>query len=437
MDTANNRVCIYTPEITARISYTCAVFFDGKAKLVSSTDEFLIYSGIRINYSLDKIPGSFQIIPHGLLTEKNIFQQDTHCFEWNDNKAFFKTDGDIAFDIFAASFYLLSRYEEYLPHEKDIYGRYAHTNSLAYKEGFLDIPLVNLWMQSLKKLLEDFYPSHQFPIPNPKFRFLPTYDIDIAYAYRYQPLWKNVLAFFRDLVQGKIDKVIERGNVYAGQKQDPFDTFSWLDELHARYKLQPAYFFLTIIKRGKYDKNLSADSKGLQRLYNKLASVYVTGLHPSWQSGTEEDLLLKEKDRLEKIVQHKIFISRNHYLRFTVPHTYRRLVAVDITDDHSMAYGTINGFRASYAMPYRWYDLEKEEITHLVIHPFCFMEANSFFEQGFTAEEAGKEMQYYHDIVKKVNGQFITLFHNHFLTEQPEWVEWRKMYEDFLGRNFG
>ena len=102
-----------------------------------------------------------------------------------------------------------------------------------------------------------------------------------------------------------------------------------------------------------------------------------------------------------------------------------------------MAYGTINGFRASYTLPHRWYDLEKETMTMLTIHPFCFMEANSFFEQGYSAEQAGEEMQYYHDVVKKVNGEFIILFHNHFLTEQLEWVEWRKMYERFLQNNFG
>ena len=136
------------------------------------------------------------------------------------------------------------------------------------------------------------------------------------------------------------------------------------------------------------------------------------------------------------MIQKPIVLSRNHYLRFTIPHTYRRLIDAGITDDYSMAYGGVNGFRASYALPYRWYDLEKETVTNLVVHPFCFMEATSFFNQGFTAAQAGEEMQYYYDAVKSVNGEFITLFHNHFLTEQVEWVEWRGMYERFLERNF-
>jgi hypothetical protein len=165
--------------------------------------------------------------------------------------------------------------------------------------------------------------------------------------------------------------------------------------------------------------------------------VYTTGIHPSWQSGTDEWLLEKEIETLQTITGNPVKFSRNHYLRFTVPHTCRRLIAAGITDDHSMAYGAINGFRASYALPYRWYDLERECMTPLTIHPFCFMEASSFFEQGYGASQAGEELQYYHDTVKNVSGELITLFHNHFLTEQAEWIAWREMYEAFLAKNFG
>ncbi|MBV9989277.1 MAG: polysaccharide deacetylase family protein [Chitinophagaceae bacterium] len=438
MDRAiTNELLIYTPEVSPRLGYIANTLSGGKVRISSDKAEIEAHAGPVINYSPDPITGALHIQPHGLLTENAIKPQSPDCFEWNGLKVFFRTAGDIPFDLFAAAFYLISRYEEYLPHSVDAYGRYAHENSLAYRNEFLNQPLVNLWMQRLDVELSAKFPQPTFKMQHSKFRFLPTYDIDIAYAYAAQPVWKNVAGFFRDLLQGKIDKVIERGNSYTGRHADPFDTFGWLDELHARYRLKPAYFFLTLIKRGLYDKNLPAASAALQRLYKKLAAVYVTGLHPSWRSGDEEGLLLQEKEKLEAIVGHRIFVSRNHYLRFTLPHSYRRLSAAGITDDHSMAYGTVNGFRASYALPFRWYDLEKEQVTQLVVHPFCFMEANSFFQQHYSAEQAGAEIQYYYDTVKNVEGELITLFHNHFLTLQPEWVEWRRMYEQFLQSNFG
>jgi hypothetical protein len=434
LGTSASEVLIYAKKVSPRLSYIISVLFHGKARITSSKNEFWAHEGGRINYSTEQIETTFQVVPHGLLTEQGIREQPVQCLQWNNLPVFFPTNGDIPFDLFSAAFYLITRYEEYLPNEPDQYGRYTHTSSLAYRENFLRLPLVNLWMQHFEAALQSRF-GQSLKISASKFRFLPTYDIDIAYAYRHQSLVKNLAGFFRDLLTGKQEKVLERGNVYSGRQKDPFDVFAWLDELHAKYKLTPAYFFLAIIKRGQYDKNLPASSKALQQLYRKLAAVYVTGIHPSWQSGTEETLLAKEKQKLEGIVGHKIFVSRFHYLRFRLPHSYRGLIAESLTDDHSMAYGAVNGFRASYALPFRWYDLEKEAVTPLVVHPFCFMEATAFFEQGYTAEQAREEMQYYHDIVQKVNGEFITLFHNHFLTEQPEWIAWRNMYEDFLEKN--
>ena len=409
--------------------------------LTNSKEHFLTNVGTKINYSTEKIgEESFWIVPYGLLDEIDLREFEINIFEWEGQKAFFATGGDLPFDIFSAAFYLLSRYEEYLPHTLDEYGRYAHTNSIAFKEAFLNFPIVNLWVQHFSELLCKRM-VNTITIPpmagqNSCFHFVPTYDIDIAYCYLHRPKWKNVMGFFRDLLQGKFEKILERAKVYSGRAKDPFDTFDWIDSLHIKCRLDPIYFFLTILKRGEYDKNLSANSGALQQLYKKLSSKYTTGIHPSWQSGTDTYLLDKEIKRLENILQRQVSISRNHYLRFSIPGTYQRLLNAGITDDYSMGYAAINGFRASYALPFHWYDLKEEKITDLVIHPFCFMEANSYFHQGFSAVEAGEELQFYHDLVKQVNGEFITLFHNHFLTEQPEWIEWREMYENFLQKNF-
>lgn len=427
---------MYASQVTARVRYIFKELFPLVA-LTDSREQFAAYLGVKICYAKEKFcNNTLWIVPYGLLEQENIRSQEITFGEWKKKKVFFLTGGDLPFDVFSAAFYLLSRYEEYLPHEKDQYGRYSHVNSIAYKEAFLDTPLVNEWMKLLEHELRERCSQLRFAIQRSKFSFLPTYDVDEAFSYRHKPLWKNILGFFRDLLQSKLEQVVERGNVYSGRKQDPYDTFDWIESLHEKYNLTPTWFFLTILKRGEYDKNLHAGSKPLQELYKRLASKHNTGLHPSWQSGTDEWLLEKELNKLVEITGKPITASRNHYLRFTVPHTYRRLIAAGITDDYSMAYGNVNGFRASYAAPFRWFDLERNMETGLVIHPFCFMEATSFFNQHYSAGEAGKEMQYYHDVVKKVNGEFITLFHNHFLTEQPQWIAWREMYEDFISRNF-
>ncbi|MEO8174555.1 MAG: polysaccharide deacetylase family protein [Sediminibacterium sp.] len=431
---------IYTTYISNRLQYSVDTLF----KQISSvpfelTADINLYQQSdatgRINYSIAKIEGDeVWIQPHSLLFEKDIHTQTIECFEWNNLKAFFKTGGDIPFDIFAASFYLITRYEEYLQHTEDEYGRYGYSNSAAFKENFLHLPLINLWQKELLKLLQQKFLS--LSIPNSQFRFLPTYDIDIAYSYLHKPFLNNIGGICKELFTGKWKQLAERAGVLPGFIKDPFVNYDLLDTLHEMYNLHPVYFFLVAEKRKLYDKNISPHNKYMKQLIRWHARKYLTGIHPSWQSGDNDAILKKEFLLFEEIINKKTTTSRQHYIRMNLPVTYRLLMEYGITDDYSMGYGSINGFRASVASAFFWYDLEKDEPTQLMVHPFCYMEANSFFEQHYTPQQAAEEIQQYHDIVKSVNGKMITIFHNHFITEQQQWIDWRNMYIDFLKKNF-
>jgi hypothetical protein len=162
------------------------------------------------------------------------------------------------------------------------------------------------------------------------------------------------------------------------------------------------------------------------------AAQYTIGLHPSWHSGNDPSFLIKEKKYLEEITKQSIIHSRQHYIRFTLPETFRRLLAAGITKDYSMGYGTANGFRASIASSFYWYDLEKEETTNLLLHPFCFMDANSFYEQKFSSEQALEELLSYYCEIKKVNGTMITIWHNSFLGTDNLYKGWKEIYYKFL-----
>ena len=121
-----------------------------------------------------------------------------------------------------------------------------------------------------------------------------------------------------------------------------------------------------------------------------------------------------------------------HYLRFDLPVTYRRLIAAGISDEYSMGYGTINGFRASVATPFFWYDLKNESKTSLCVYPFCFMDANAYFEERKTAEEAARELARFYETVRSVRGTMITIWHNNFLGSDPEFEGWQEVYEQFI-----
>ena len=171
-------------------------------------------------------------------------------------------------------------------------------------------------------------------------------------------------------------------------------------------------------------------------LIKKTVLKYQTGIHPSWQSGENVSLLEQEIKTLSKLTQQPVINSRQHYLKMTIHETYPYLIHAGIKNDYTLGYGTSNGFRASYAHAFNWYDLKNEITTDLVLHPFCYMDANSIFELRSPIYEAKKELQELFDQVKNVDGEMICIFHNHFLTDQPEWVEWKSMLIEFLADNF-
>jgi hypothetical protein len=426
---------LYSHTISPRLQYITDFIgkeIFGKPLEITADKEIFIQSAApKINYSKEKISETeYWIQPHSLVFEKGIKQQTVKCFDINGQKAFFKIEGDFPFDIFAACFYLLSRYEEYMPHEKDMYGRFAYENSLAFKKGFLHLPLINLWLQSFKESLKQKFT--QLTIRHSLFTFLPTYDIDEAFSYKYKQWWRTTGATIKSVIRGQWSAVDERIKVLRGIKKDPFDSYNWMDQLHRQYNLKPYYFFLVARKTGKYDKNILPSKKAMQDLIRRHSNHYTIGIHPSWQSGDDADKLKFEILKLGHITGKQVLSSRQHFIRFTLPYTYRQLIDLGIESDFSMGYGSINGFRASVASPFYWYDLAKEEQTKLLLYPFCFMDANSFFEQRFSSQQALDEMRQYYNIVKSVNGMFISIWHNTFLGTSELFAGWRDVYEQFI-----
>jgi hypothetical protein len=427
---------LFTENITNRLQFVCEFvgneIFNQPIKLTNNKSEFLSSREPKLNYSNDSLtPEEFHLVPHRLLFENDIRTQQISCKSINGNRAFFMNDdGHFPFDLFAATFYLLSRYEEYLPHQKDEYGRFSHKESLAFREGFLHLPLINLWLEDFKLALRDRIKDLHFH--RKTFKFIPTYDIDIAWKYKHKGWIRNIGGCFNSAVKGDWSILNERIAVLRNNQKDPFEAYEWLDALHLYCRMKPYYFFLLAEKPKGYDKNISPSNRQLQQLVAYHAARDRVGIHPSWQSGDNRKLLKEEIGWLEFITGEKPKYSRQHYIRFELPDSMDELIRSGIEKDFSMGYGDVNGFRASVASSFKWFNLLKNETTSLTIFPFCFMDANAFYEQKLTAQQAFTELMQYYYVVKKVNGLLITIWHNNFLGSEKVFKPWKNVYELFL-----
>lgn len=426
-------VLIYTHKLTPRLIYIFkTVFTDILQVNVGFTNdvaEFEKSEGIKINYSSSKLNSGIFFQSSKLLFENHLEKQDITIFKFYSYPCFYPVEqsSEFPFDPFAASFYLMSRYEEYLSHKKDEHGRFLASESLAFKHNFLTVPLVNIWINTIAKRIEMLYPNFKFPKRD--FQYQSTIDIDNAYAYKHKGFLRTTGALIKALLKG--DNFSDRLKTIVGNKKDPYDTFVYQSTIHKRYDISPIYFFL-LGDYGKNDKNISVKNKTFQSLIKSVSANNSIGIHPSYASNSFTEKIKIEKERLETISQKEMTKSRQHYLKLSLPKTYRNLIDNDLLEDHTMGYAELPGFRASICSPYFFYDLEKEHETNLKIFPFTVMEATFQYYKKNTPEKALEQILALMQIVKEVNGTFISVWHNESLSDEGIWKGWKIVYEKML-----
>ncbi len=438
----NSSFIIFTRRKSSRLSYITKVLFghflDCKCQLTRDLALFQRHPGPRINYSDQRIlDEEIWMPPADLLFEKEIHQPGLRPFspEGNLQASFFhhKKGAGFPFDFFSLSFYLLSRYEEYttLKESFDQHGRFKASHSTASNYHFLDLPLVDLWLDKFLERVKLLFPDLSYS--EKKFRFLPTFDVDLAWAYRERPLFRQLAGITRDILKGRWKALQERQKVIRGLSPDPFDTFEALKTMHRSYDFTPIFFFL-LGDPGRYDRNISPDNEQLQVLIRDLQKDYRVGIHPSYRSHRDSRILIEEIERLKKIGHAPVTDSRFHFLKFKLPESYRRLIDAGIRHDYSMGYAGQPGFRASTALPFPWYDLEKEEMTDLMIHPFQVMDGTLKNYLKISPESAQKLVFKMMHNTAEAGGIFSTLWHNSSFSYIEGWERWAPLYEAILKR---
>lgn len=366
-----------------------------------------------------------------LLFETGIKEQEINVSEYKGVKTLFPfyQNATLPFDPFAASFYLVTRYEEYQPYIKDEFGRFDARESVAYCNGFLQKPIVNYWAEMIKNAILNCFPDFHFP--QKKFLFVPTIDIDNAWAYLHKGVVRSTGGLITSLVHLNFGEFANRIKVFAGINPDPYDSYEFQFRLHQQYNLHPLYFVL-FADYGKYDKNPPVLNRNYQLLIKSISDYAELGIHPSFASFESPEKLKKEVDRLSNMVNKEIKNSRQHFLRLAMPITYRNLRNLDIENDYTMGYASQPGFRAGICNSYSFYDLDLEEETKLRIHPFMVMDGTLRQYLKLSPSEAMKTIKPIIDEVKAVNGTFISLWHNESLGTTTRWKGWREVYEDMV-----
>lgn len=420
-------ILIYTHISSARIKYVMDLVFntvlDMPYELTNDRQQYERSDLPKLAYTKEINSTGITIKAQGLLLEKGISGINPVADNSKDFPVFFPSlcYDFLGYDLFAMVFYFATRYEEYGTPETDQHQRFKAEASIAFKNSCLNIPFLNLAINDFAKKLKQEFPSLEFK--KRPFNFLSTIDIDNAFAYAHKGFKRNAGGLLKDAASLKFSKVYERIKSNADDRKDPYNTFEKINALSHDTNTKLQYFVL-IGDHAAYDKNPDHRNAAFRKLLKDLSEKYPLGLHPSYESFNDPTKIETEKKRLEAITGKKVTSARCHFLRIKFPDTYRHFIKAGITDDYTMIYASQGGFRTGLCVPYKWFDLEKNEATDLTIHTSAVMEGTLRDYNKLSPEEAKSKSLAFMTEVKKQGGEFISIFHNDtFVPAQTQWLE--------------
>jgi hypothetical protein len=429
-------VLILVPKVTNRLRYIMSFIMEEQLglsyELTVNQTTYEQFQGPRFVYGDAPIGDELFIKRSYLLFERDILSQEVKPFIHEGVLALFpvyQRSSALPFDVFASAFYLLSRYEEYLPFVRDSHGRFEASSSILCRTGNLDKPVVDYWVRKLRVILAERFSG--LTMRQKTYTFVPTYDIDAAWAFRHKGVFRTTGAYLKDLSAGNWDEMKLRTSVLRKKQADPFDTFDLQFSLQKEFRLRPAYFIL-FADYAVNDKNISVRNPHFHTLIRRLGDYADVGIHPSYNSFMNKPKLKMEVDRLSGVLNRPVTMSRQHFLRMNLPIAYHNLIDADITDDYTMGYASEPGFRAGVAGSFQFYDLDNDLMTGLRVHPFQLMDGTLCDYLKLNPEEAILKATEIIRRVKEVDGTFISLWHNESLSDRKRWTGWLKVYNEII-----
>ena len=424
---------VFTHKITPRLTYTfkhvCKHILGLEVKFTSKIEEFIAHKSLKMSYTKQPLSNEFFIKCHDLLFETSLSNIDIHVQDWDSTKGFFACGekSDLPFDIFAASFYLLSRYEEYLPHVKDTYGRFLAKESLAYKNAFIHQPVIDIWAYKFKAVLAEKFTNFKFQ--NRSYNIQPIIDVPIAFKYKHKGLLRTIGGTLVDIWYLRYKELYERYQVLINLKKDPYNTFKWINFMQKKFYKKFIVFFL-LGKYSNYDKNISTNNKSFSTLIKSVADYCIVGLKVSYIALDNLLVLKREKEKIEGIINRELSTVRHSFSKLNLPSAYRNLIELEIYKDFSMGYVDTLGFRASTCTPFYFYDFEFETETPLQINPYqcldhSLLQYKSQLDKTQNIQKIIKE-------IKAVNGTFTFIFHNYSFSETTPWKGFKTLFKLIL-----
>ncbi len=316
-------------------------------------------------------------------------------------------------DLIASTYFLISRYEEFInPNtNRDTHGRYIGKQSIPAKANFIHRPIIEEYGELLRNLLEQTGISLP-PIPQKINYIYLTHDVDSITNYR--------------RLRGLIGGILRRENLTTilksliNIKNDPAYTFTWILRQDNLLPTATQIYFIKATRNATgFDRptyNLQGKNfKYLIKEILKSSPNAIFGLHASYKSGDTPDIIHDEQRLLQYAIENQqVTTARHHYLRSLQPNDMESLIDAHITDDFTMGYADVAGFRLGTCRPVRFINPKTKRLTSLTLHPLTMMDC-TLSETHYMNLNYKEALSYAQTLIKqtqKYNGDLCLLWHN-------------------------
>lgn len=410
----------YKLEVSDIQYYT--IRFDNKTIIIN--DDFFNNFPAELSYlKKENIPQKVIFAENQFSLEANIpILYGNSDIEVSENKIFCGND------IFASSFFMLTRWEEYVIKEKDNYGRFPDKFQLSVKHNFNERPVVNEYMEMLRKMIAYL----GIEIEN-KHKYKPVITHDIDFFARYDKFSKVIKATGGDIIKRKsFKKAFHTINSYIkikrGKEKDPYDTFDYLMNLSEKVNLKSHFYFIPSLlgeEDAKYDITEDAVIKMMQHIIER---GHIVGIHGAFRSYDNEEIYIKELKRFpEKI---KINEGRQHLLRNKNPDTWQVYENAGLEYDSTTGFRNYVGFRAGTCYEYSVFNILSRKKLKLKEIPLIIME-QALVKKYSEKESILGKFATLKQLIKKYKGNFVILWHNNNFNI-PEWENFKPLYEKII-----
>jgi hypothetical protein len=351
----------------------------------------------------------------------------------------------LGIDLLGSIFFLLTRYEEQIPGApRDRHGRFAGAASLAAREGFLERPLANEYLEILWACLRRLWPR----LERRRRSYAVALSHDIDRPFTQGGWWRLGRSVAADLLRRRSPGLAARRAALplrgGGRRwrADPNNTFALIMEASERLGLRSTFYVKGGCTDPRYDDDYPLEAEPVGTLLREIhARGHELGLHPSYRTWRDPGRIAAELARLtgaaERLgIRQDAWGGRQHYLRFQAPQTWRHYEAAGLVHDATLGFADRVGFRCGTCYEFPVFDLALRRPLRLRERPLVVMEGSLLGTDymGLTPEPARVLIAHLASACRAFRGTFSLLWHNTELATRWQKSLYARVLEDIAGR---